>query len=151
MIYPFQHFLLFEINRFWNSKKVSNVLVYLQGIWQNLVKKKLADRCTWKFCWTMCSEELWTQRKKNKCWRKTKQNEEIEKKTRLKMKEKIKNDANIKESGSLTRTASKTNREILFADRCSAKSAIARHCTGWGGRATALSKPPKCNSAHYIG
>ena len=73
------------------------------------------------------------------------------KKTHLEMKEKIKNDANIKESGSLTRTASKTNREILFADRCSAKSAIARHCTGWGRRATALSKPPKCNSAHYIG
>ena len=72
-------------------------------------------------------------------------------KTHLKMREKIKDDANIKESGSLTRTASKTNREILFADRCSAKSAIARHCTGWGRRATALSKPPKCNSAHYIG
>ena len=83
--------------------------------------------------------------KKNKTKRKDR------KKTHLKMKEKIKNDANIKESGSLTRTASKTNREILFADRCSAKSAIARHCTGWGRRATALSKPPKCNSAHYIG
>ena len=66
-------------------------------------------------------------------------------KTHLKMREKIKDDANIKESGSLTRTASKTNREIVFADRCSAKSAIAEHCTGMGWWITSLSKPPMCN------
>ena len=99
----------------------------------------------------LCAQKNYEHREKRINVEETKQNEEIEKKTRLKMKEKIKNDANIKESGSLTRTASKTNREILFADRCSAKSAIARHCTGWGSWATALSKPPKCNSAHYIG
>ena len=77
--------------------------------------------------------------------------EEKQNENSLENEREIKDDANIKESGSLTRTASKTNREILFADRCSAKSAIARHCTGWGRRSTALSKPPKCNSPHYIG
>ena len=99
----------------------------------------------------MYIEELYTEKKINVEDKQNKTKRKDRKKTHLKMKEKIKNDANIKESGSLTRTASKTNREILFADRCSAKSAIARHCTGWGRRATALSKPPKCNSAHYIG
>ena len=99
----------------------------------------------------MYTEELYTEKKINVEDKQNKTKRKDRKKTHLKMKEKIKNDANIKESGSLTRTASKTNREILFADRCSAKSAIARHCTGWGRRATALSKPPKCNSAHYIG
>ena len=64
---------------------------------------------------------------------------------------KIKNDANMKESGSLTRTASKTNREIVFADRCSAKSAIAEHCTGLGWWITSLSKPPMCNLVQYTG
>ena len=122
------------------------MLVYLQGIWQRLVKKTGRQvRLEILLKYVQCTKKNFVQREKRVTV------EENKTKTHLKRKEKIKDDANIKESGSLTRTASKTNREILFADRCSAKSAIARHCTGWGRRATALSKPPKCNSAHYIG
>ena len=93
-------------------------------LWQRLVKKTGRQvRLEILLNYVQCTKKNFVQREKRVTV------EENKTKTHLKRKEKIKDDANIKESGSLTRTASKTNREILFADRCSAKSAIARHCT----------------------
>ena len=102
------------------------MLVYLQGIWQRLVKnwktgalENSVELCT---VYIVHRRTLYTEKKRVNV-------EEKQNENSLENEREIKDDANIKESGSLTRTASKTNREILFADRCSAKSAIARHCT----------------------